>query len=159
MKFSTTVAKTAIGATAVAVFSVFGAATASADPAVQPFGTSEKLVDGPLVTSYTVANLKPSNVVIPGFTPKGKLYQADVTAHADHGTVTPLVADFNARANNGQTYRVIDTAPTPEGINPAAIAEGDQSTGKIYFDVTGEAPNGVVYNDGTEDVLIWTNQA
>lgn len=93
------------------------------------------------------------------FTPTGRLYQADVTARADSGTVTPLVSDFNARAANSQTYRVVDTAPTPGGMNPAPITQGNQASGKIYFDVTGEPPNGVVYNDGVQDVLIWTTQA
>jgi uncharacterized protein DUF1942 len=30
---------------------------------------------------------------------------------------------------------------------------------KIYFDVTGQPPNGVVYNEGVEDVLVWTSNA
>lgn len=158
MKFSTIPAKTVAGAIGIAAVSVLVAASAAADPAAQPFGTSEQLVDGALVTSYTVAHLQPSDVVIPGYAPQGKLYQADVTAHADRGTVTPLVADFNARAANSQTYRVVNTVPTPDGISPAPIAEGDEASGKIYFDVTGQPPNGVVYNDGAEDVLLWTNQ-
>lgn len=159
MKFSTIQAKTTVGVIGIAGASIIVAATAAAEPAVQPFGSSERLVDGPLVTSYTVANLRPADVAIPGFNPTGRLYQADVTAQADTGTVTPLVADFNARAANHQTYRVVDTASTPGGISPAPIRQGDQASGKIYFDVTGEPPNGVVYNDGVQDVLIWTAQA
>jgi hypothetical protein len=27
--------------------------------------------------------------------------------------------------------------------------------GKIYFDVVGDAPNSVVYNDGVRDLLAW----
>jgi hypothetical protein len=96
-------------------------------------------------------------VVIPGYVPHGQLYQADLTARSNGGTVTPLVSDFNARAANGQTYRVIDTVPTPGGMSPAAIGQGAQSSGKLYFDATGAPPNGVVYNDGVQDELIWTN--
>ncbi len=158
MKFTTTAVKTAVAAGAIAAASVFTAATASAaPPTIQGFGTSEKLVDGPLVTAYTVSNLHPTNAVIPGYAPKGKLYQADITATADGGTVTPLIADFNARSANGTTYNVIDSVPVPNGISPAPIPQGQQSSGTLYFDVTGQPPNGVVYNDGTEDVLIWTS--
>ena len=110
-----------------------------------------------MVTNYTVGSLEPSSTVIPGFTPKGKLYQASITAGSDGGTVTPLVSDFNARAANGQTYRVVDNIPAPSGLSPAPINQGGQTSGTLYFDVTGQPPNGVVYNDGVQDVLIWTN--
>lgn len=158
MKFTTTAMKTAIGAAAIAAAGVFGAATATAaPPTVQGFGTAERLVDGPLVTSYTVANLQPSTVTIPGYAPQGQLYQAEITAKSVSGVVTPVVADFNARSATGQTYRVIDTVPVPNGLNPAPINQGDQRSGMLYFDVTGQPPNGVVYNDGVQDVLIWTS--
>jgi hypothetical protein len=158
VKLATTAMKTAIGAAGIVVASVFSAATAvAAPPTIQSFGTSEKLFDGPMVTSYTVSNLQPTNVAIPGYVPAGKLYQADITAKSDSGTVTPLISDFNARAANGQTYRVIDTVPTPDGISPTPLEQGDQRSGKIYFDVTGAPPNGVVYNDGVQDVLVWSS--
>lgn len=158
MKFTATTVKTAIGAAAIATAGVFGAATAvAAPPAIQDFGTSQQLVDGPMVTDYTVSNLQPSNVTIPGYTPHGQLYQADVTAKSDSGTVTPLISDFNARAADGTTYRVIDNVAVPNGISPAPINQGQQASGKVYFDVTGQPPNGVVYNDGVQDVLIWTS--
>lgn len=157
MKFTSTTVKTGIGAAALAAAGVVGAGIASAaPPTVQSLGTSESLFDGPMVTNYTVNNLQPSNAVIPGYTPQGKLYQADVTVRSDGGTVTPLISDFNARAADGTTYRVIDTVPVPNGVPPAPLNQGQQANGEIYFDVTGQPPNGVVYNDGTEDVLIWT---
>lgn len=151
--------KTAAGAAGIAALSLFSATTAMADPAVQPFGSSEQLNDGALATSYTVSNLGPANTAIPGYQPQGKLYAADVTARADRGTVTPLVTDFNARTADSQTYRVINTVPTPGGINPGPIPQGGVASGKIYFDVTGQPPDGVVYNDGVRDVLIWSNKA
>jgi hypothetical protein len=121
------------------------------------FGASEQLVDGPLITNYTVSNLEPSNVTIPGYMPKGQLYQANIAVQANSGTITPLVSDFNARAGNGgQQYRVIDTVPLPNGLSPAPIMQGSQSTGTLYFDVTGAQPNQVVYNDGVQDVLLWS---
>lgn len=160
MKFTKNAAKTAIAAGGIGAAAVFTAATASAaPPTIQNFGTSERLVDGPMVTAYTVGNLHATDTVIPGFAPKGQLYQADITAKAASGTVTPLVADFNARSASGQTYHVIDNVPVPNGLSPAPITQGNESTGTLYFDVTGQPPNGVVYNDGTQDILIWTSNA
>ena len=157
MKFTPTKVTSAVGATGIAAASIFAAATAvAAPPTMGGFGTSEQLVDGPLITNYTVSNLQPASVSIPGYTPQGQLYQANVTAQANSGAVTPVVADFNARAASGQQYRVIDTVPVPNGLTPAPILQGNQSTGTLYFDVTGAQPNQVVYNDGTQDVLLWT---
>jgi len=160
MDFTKTAVKTAIAAGGIAAASVFAAATASAaPPTIQGFGTSEQLVDGPMVTNYTVGSLQPSSTTIPGYTPKGQLYQADITVNSDSGIVTPVVADFNARAANGQSYRVIDRFPAPNGLSPAPITQGGQTSGTVYFDVTGQPPNGVVYNDGVQDVLMWTSNA
>lgn len=157
MKFSSTTVKSAIGATGIAAASIFAAATAvAAPPTMGGFGTSEQLVDGPLITNYTVSNLQPASVTIPGYTPQGQLYQANVTAQANSGAVTPVVSDFNARTASGQQYRVIDTVPVPNGLSPAPILQGNQATGTLYFDVSGAQPNQVVYNDGTQDVLLWT---
>jgi hypothetical protein len=158
VKITTTTVKTAIGAAGIAAVSVTAAATASAAPPnIQGFGSSEPLIDGPLVTNYTVSNLQPSSVAIPGYTPKGTLYQADITARSDGGLVTPMVNDFIARGPNGQNYRVIDKVQAPGSLNPAPIPQGSESTGTLYFDVTGAPPNGVVYNDGMQDILIWTS--
>jgi Domain of unknown function (DUF1942) len=158
MNVSRTAVKSAIAAAGIAAAGVFTAATASAAPPnIQPFGASEPLIDGPLVTNYTVSNLQPSNAVIPGYTPKGTLYQADVIARSDGGLVTPMVNDFIARGPNGQNYRVIDKVQAPGSLNPAPIPQGSESTGTLYFDVTGAPPNGVVYNDGMQDILIWTS--
>jgi Domain of unknown function (DUF1942) len=158
MKVTTSAVKSAIAAGGIAAAGVLAAATASAAPPnIQGFGTSEQLVDGPLITNYTVSNLQPSNSAIPGYTPKGTLYQADITARSDGGLVTPMVNDFIARGPNGQNYRVIDKVQAPGSLNPAPIPQGSESTGTLYFDVTGAPPNGVVYNDGMQDILIWTS--
>src|ERR1700744_1117115 len=158
MKVNKTAVKTAIVAGGIAATSVFAAATASAAPPnIQGFGTSEQLIDGPMITNYTVSNLQPSNAAIPGYTPKGTLYQADITARSDGGLVTPMVNDFVARGPNGQNYRVIDKVPAPNSLNPTPIAQGSEATGTLYFDVTGAPPNGVAYNDGMQDILIWTS--
>ena len=157
VKYATTIMKTAIGAAGIAAIGFATAGSASAAPNIQGFGTSEPLIDGPMITNYTVSNLQPSTIAIPGFTPKGTLYQADVTARSDGGTVTPQVRDFSARGPNGQTYKLIDKVAVPNGLNPAPIAQGSESKGTLYFDVTGAPPNGVVYNDGLQDILMWTS--
>ena len=79
-----------------------------------------------------------------------RLHPAEVFA-----TVTPAVPQFNARADNGINYRVLWQANTPNGISGATITQGQQSTGKIYFDVTGPPPTTVALNNGMEDLLIW----
>ena len=158
MKFTTTTVKTVIGAAGIAGVSVLAAATGSAAaPTIQGFGTTESLIDGAMVTAYTVGNLHASSLSIPGYTPKGTLYQADITARSDGGVVTPMVRDFSARGPNGQTYKLIDKVEVPNGFNPAPIPQGSESRGTLYFDVTGAPPNGVVYNDGLQDILIWTS--
>src|SRR6202051_4352389 len=134
MKITSTAMKSVIGAAGIAAVGAFTAATASAAPPnIQGFGTSEQLLDGPLVTNYTVSNLQPSSVAIPGYTPKGTLYQADVTARSDGGIVTPQVRDFSARGPNGQTYKLIDNVEVPNGLNPAPISQGSESKGTLYF--------------------------
>ncbi|ASX01632.1 MULTISPECIES: MPT63 family protein [Mycobacterium] len=160
MRFSSTIVKTAVGGAVVAAATVFPAATASAaGPNIQPFGATEQLGNDQTLIAYTVSNLKPTNTVIPGYAPQGKLYQASVTAKSLKGDSTPVVADFNARAADGTTYRLVNTVPVPDGLSPDTLVQGDQSNGKLYFDVTGAPPNGVVYNDGVNDVLIWTSNA
>lgn len=160
MKFTTTTAKTAIAAAGIAAVSLFGAAAASATPGVpEGLGTPQTLVDGALSTDYTVSNLQPATVTIPGYTSQGQLWQADINARANSGVVTPVVSNFNARAGE-QNYRVISAPATPQGLSPAPITQGGTASGKIYFDVTGAAPTEVVYNDGVQDVLVWdTNPA
>ncbi len=154
---TTTIIKSAIGAAGIAAISLTTAGSASAAPNIQGFGTSEPLIDGPMITNYTVSNLRPSTISIPGFTPKGTLYQADVVVRSDGGVVTPQVRDFSARGPSGQSYKLIDNVEVPNGLNPAPITQGSESTGTLYFDATGAPPNGVVYNDGLQDILMWTS--
>jgi hypothetical protein len=53
----------------------------------------------------------------------------------------PITSLFNARAESGQNYRVI----------------GGAIPGKVYFDVVGDTPNSVVYNDGVQDLMVWVS--
>ena len=65
--------------------------------------------------------------------------------------------DFSARGPNGQTYKLVDNVEVPNGLNPAPITQGSESKGTLYFDATGAPPNGIVYNDGLQDILMWTS--
>jgi Domain of unknown function (DUF1942) len=124
---------------------------ASAANNIKPFGQQETLNDyvtGAPMIGYTVNGLSPSSDAVPH---NGQLYAATVTVEGLGGWATPLVPLFNARAESGQTYRVIANAPG----GPGAAPPGGQSTGKLYFDVVGDAPNSVVYNDGSQDLLVW----
>nr|MCH9760712.1 MPT63 family protein [Actinomycetes bacterium] len=104
------------------------------------------------------SGLRPSSDTIP-YPVQGQLWEATATDTAIQGEVTPVVANFNARANDGQTYRVLWEVATPQGVNPTTLAEGEQTSGKIYFDVTGPAPDSVVYR-GAEgsDLAVWVIQ-
>lgn len=157
MSIVTSVIKGCGTAAVVAALGLGVAATASAtDPTTGGFGTAEQLNDanGAVISSYTVSNLKPSSDAV-NVPLAGRLYEATVSVDAVQGTVTPTIPFFNARAADGTNYRVLFQAFTPQGINAAPLNQGQKSTGKIYFDVTGPAPTSVVYNDAVQDRLVW----
>jgi Domain of unknown function (DUF1942) len=151
MKKWTKITTMSASALAVAAAGLGGAASASA----AQFGTPQRLNDGVAVSEYTVENLRPSNdpVNVPV---TGRLYEATVTVDAEQGIVTPAIPFFNARADNGQNYRVLFQAPAPEGISGMTLTQGNEETGKIYFDVTGAEPTTVAYNDAVADRLVWS---
>src|ERR1700754_4420648 len=109
---------------------------ASAANLIKEFGQPEALKDvyGNAMITYTEQGLRPSSDAIPH---NGRLYESMVT---NDGGV-PLAALFNARAQSGQNYRII----------------GGGIPGKIYFDVVGDTPNSVVYNDGVQDLMAWVS--
>ncbi|MDX1889191.1 DUF1942 domain-containing protein [Mycolicibacterium sp. 050158] len=129
-----------VGATGIAAVAVV-VATGTAIPAsaandIKPFGVPESLEDvygNPMIT-YTVQGLRPSSDAV---FHNGRLYEATVTS--DGGI--PVAALFNARAESGQNYRIV----------------GGGIPGKIYFDVVGDTPNSVVYNDGVQDLMVWVS--
>jgi hypothetical protein len=147
--FSTALASTAIAA----ALGMACCPTALAD-STTALGSQAELADGAVVQGWTVKDLKPSSDVIP-YPLAGALWEATATDTAITGPVTPIVSNFNARARNGDTYRVLFGAATPQGVNPATIPPGRQTSGKLYFDVTGAEPDSVVYNAGGPDLLLW----
>ena len=126
-----------VGIAAVAISIAAGTAVpASAANNIKPYGAPESLEDvygNPTIT-YTVQALRPSSDAV---FHNGRLYEANVT---NDGGV-PIAALFNARAESGQNYRII----------------GGEIPGKIYFDVVGDTPNSVVYNDGVQDLMVWVS--
>ena len=110
-------------------------APASAIDNIKPFGQGETVLEpftGARIT-YTVDGLNPSSDAVPH---NGQLYAANV---AVEGPGNPMISNFNARALSGANYRAI------AGTVP----------GTLYFDVVGDVPNSVVYNDGFTDLMAW----
>lgn len=127
---------------------------AAADVETTTFGDGAELVDNGVVQAWVVSDLRRSADVI-DYPVRGTLWEATATGVAVAGTVTPVVSNFNARADDGATYRVLFGAATPLGVNPATLAESQHTTGKLYFDVTGTAPASVVYNSLGTDRAVW----
>jgi Domain of unknown function (DUF1942) len=53
-------------------------------------------------------------------------------------------------------HRALFQVPTQQGVIPSSLVEGEKTSGKVYFDVTGDATDSVVYNAGGDDLLVWT---
>lgn len=152
-KVTTVLAAAAAASAAVGI----GAPIAVADDqASHTLGSQAELVNGPVIQGWTVSNLTTSSDQIP-YPVKGTLWEATATDEALQGTVIPIISNLNARAKSGQTYRVLFHVATPQGVNPATLAQGQKTTGKVYFDVTGDSPDSVVYTAGGQDLLTWVN--
>lgn len=154
MKITTKLAAATVAAAGVVSI---GAPTASADDAAattHKIGDQAKVADGAVVQGWTVSDLRTSTDAIP-YQVRGTLWEATATDEALEGAVIPIVSNLNARAEDGQTYRALFQVASPAGINPATLAPGQQTTGKVYFDVTGESPDSVVYNAGGRDLIVW----
>lgn len=141
-----------------AVFAAAGAAAcawapqAAADDAVPTadLGAPADVGGG---QQWTVTGLQPSADQIAA-APAGSLWEATATAAPMQGGV-PVVPGFAARTPDGQDYPVMWNVPTPLGINPSPLPAGESATGKLYFDVTGAAPDSVAYNRDGQDVAVW----
>lgn len=145
----------AAGVVALAVsLGAMSTGTASAIDNIKPFGQQEIIDSGGSAIGYTVSGLRPSSDAIP-YPVAGQLYEATVTVDAVRGAVSPVVPFFNARAENGASYRVLANVFTPQGLSGGTVLPGESSTGKMYFDVVGDVPNSVVYNNGEHDLLGW----
>ncbi|MEB3020815.1 MPT63 family protein [[Mycobacterium] crassicus] len=155
---------TALAAGALAAFVSLSTGIAGADPdpapapPTQPIGTQGTLAEGPGVHGWTINDLRPSSDAIP-YQPRGTLWEATATDEAIQGTVFPIVANLSARSPSGQNYQSLFTVPTPQGLVPTALTQGQKTSGKVYFDVTGDAPNSMVYQGGGADLIRWVTPA
>lgn len=129
----------------------------SAYPTTGKLGSELTMTDsvGQVELGWTVSDLKSSTDTVPGYPVAGQLWEATATVKAIRGTVTPAISQFNARTDGGVNYRVLWQVADTNTISGATIPQGAQSTGKIYFDVTGPAPSIVAMNNGMEDLLVW----
>ncbi|AWT56451.1 MPT63 family protein [Mycolicibacterium smegmatis] len=149
--------KIAAASTATAAMALGAAPLAMAETEAG-FGEAQDLVAPTGDTaSVTVTDIALSSDQIPTEV-EGQLYEATATIEAKEGTVTPVLSNFNARTADGQTYQAVYEVPASEG-NPESLTEGASTTGKVYFDVKGEAPDSVVYSDVGSDEVIWTDDA
>lgn len=143
----------AVAATAIAFgFGAVNAAPASATDNIKIFGEQMRINFRPAVPmiGYTVTNFMPSSAPVGH---NGTLYEATLTVQAYGNGVNPNIERFLTRAESGIGNPVIINAPG--GIGGGQLGPGASTSGKLYFDVFGEAPNSVVYNDGTRDILAW----
>ncbi len=140
-----------------AAIGMSGVPVAWAYPVTGKLGTALTMTDsvGQVVLTWKVSDLKPSADVMPGYPVAGQVWEATATVEAKRGSVTPAISQFNAVAPYQAAYRVLWEVASPNGISGATIPEGQESTGKIYFDVTGPPPTTVTMNNGMEDLLIW----
>lgn len=137
------------------MISTASAAAADADDVqATTLGSSAQLINGNVVQRWTVSGLQPSSDAIP-HPVAGTLWEAKASDEAVQGTVIPIVSNFNARTPDGHEYRVLFGAATPQGVNPATLAQGQTTAGKLYFDVTGPAPDSVVFNAAGQDLAVW----
>ncbi|MGU3502769.1 MPT63 family protein [Mycobacterium sp. C31M] len=160
MKTTSIAAAFAAAAVAAAgAITAFSAPTAFADDhsatvTTTQLGSQAELHDGNVVQGWTVTGLKVSTDTIPAEI-HGTLWEATATDEALEGSATPIVSNFNARARNGDTYRALFGVATAQGVNPSTLSQGQQTSGKVYFDVTGEAPDSVVYATNAADLIVW----
>ena len=143
----------AVAATALVLgIGTVNAAPASATDNIKIFGEQMRINYRPAVPmiGYTVTNFGPSTAAVGH---AGRLYEATLTVQAFGSAVNPYIDRFYTRAETGDGNPAIVYAPG--GINAAQLPPGGRTTGKLYFDVIGDTPNSVVYNDGTRDILAW----
>ncbi len=121
-------------------------ATAAMDKCPHQFGSHQRLADadGTVVQEWTVTDLRKSADPAPGYPLAGQLWEATASVHAVSGAVTPIIPSFQAMSSTGDRYQVLWQLASPAGISGATIGQGQTSTGKVYFDVTGADPVGVM---------------
>jgi hypothetical protein len=133
------------------------AIASAADECMHGFGSHQQLVDadGASAQEWTVTDLKKSADTAPGYPLAGQLWEATAAVKAVSGTITPIIPGFSAFTADGRSYQVLWQLASPQGIPGATLAQGQTSTGKLYFDATGGDPVAVTYRDGAGHPLMW----
>ena len=134
------------------------AATAAPDACPHRFGVAQQLDDagGAVVQQWTLTDLRASGDSVPGYPLAGRLWEATASVQAVTGTVTPVIPNLYAVSASGPRYQVLWQLASPSGISGATIGQGQTSTGKVYFDVTGADPMAVIYaNGGPRPAMMW----
>ncbi|MDZ4235167.1 MAG: DUF1942 domain-containing protein, partial [Dietzia sp.] len=129
-----------------------GTPTATAAPESCPhrFGSPQRLTDagGAVVQQWSVTDLRASADPVAGYPMAGRLWEATASVEALTGTVTPIIPNVYAVSASGDRYQVLWQVASPSAISGATINQGQTSTGKVYFDVTGGDPMAVIYTSG-----------
>jgi hypothetical protein len=153
----TTMIRTTVAIVGISTIAAAPIASAAAYPVAGKLGSELTMTDsvGQVVLGWKVSDLKSSADMVSGYPVAGQLWEATATVNAISGPVTPAISQFNARTADGVEYRVLWQAAGPNTISGGTIPQGEQSSGKIYFDVTGPPPTSVTMNNGMEDLLVW----
>lgn len=134
------------------------AIASAAGECMHRFGSHQRLVDagGAVVQEWTVTDLKKSADPASGNPLAGQLWEATASVQAVSGAVTPVIPNFSARTADGGSYPALWQLASPQGISGATIAQGQSSTGKVYFDATGADPVAVTYTrGGAQPSMMW----
>lgn len=149
-----------VAAAALLVAVGVGMPTATPAPKTCPhrFGSPQQLTDagGAVVQQWSVTDLRASTDPVPGYPLAGRLWEATASVEALTGTVTPIIPNLYAVSAAGDRYQVSWQVASPSAIPGATINQGQTSTGKVYFDVTGADPMAVTYiNGGSMPAMMW----
>jgi hypothetical protein len=150
-----TITRTMLFAGAAVAAGAIGAPSAAADDGTQhaDLGGPVEMAAGDMVQQWTVSELRPSADQI-NYPTIGALWEATATNAAVQGGHIPVVPGFIARSEQ-DSYPVLWNVPSPAGVNPAPLNPGAAVTGKLYFDVTGTAPDNVAWAADGRDVAVW----
>jgi hypothetical protein len=145
-----------VAAAAMVMIGVAEPSTASAaEECMHAFGSHQQLAAGGTVQDWTVTDMKPSADAAPGYPLAGRLWEATASVQATSGTITPIIPNFRAHTTDGGIVPVLWQLASPQSIPGSTIAQGQMSTGKLYFDVTGGEPVAVTYPGSDEMPLMW----
>jgi hypothetical protein len=130
-------------------------AASAAEECMHEFGSHQRLAAGGTVQEWTVTDLKPSSDAAPGYPLAGQLWEATASVQATSGTITPIIPNFRAHTTDGGSVPVLWQLASPQSIPGSTIAQGQTSTGKLYFDVTRGELVAVTYPGSGAMPLMW----